>query len=128
MIIKENILFEGATGDAHLYTLFDSGATFSCINEALVSSIAHIEPLYRPLRVETANEGHFMEIRFRAVLDFYIQDVRMSDEFMVIPNLSEEAILGAITFQKWKIKLDFEHDRVIIDPNVARAILKNLKY
>jgi hypothetical protein len=30
--------------------------------------------------------------------------------------------------QKWRIKLDFEHDRVEIDPKVAKLILKDLKY
>jgi hypothetical protein len=28
------------------------------------------------------------------------------------------------TFQKWRIKLDFENDTVIIDPKVAKAMLK----
>jgi hypothetical protein len=35
-----------------------------------------------------------------------------------------EGSLGEKTFQKWRIKLDFEHDTVIIDPKVAKAILK----
>jgi hypothetical protein len=43
---------------------------------------------------------------------------------MVIPNISEDVILGVNTLQKWRIKLDFEHDTVIIDPKVAKAILK----
>ena len=28
--------------------------------------------------------------------------------------------------QKWKIKLDFEHDTMILDPTVSKAILVNL--
>ena len=51
----------------------------------------------------------------------------MSDEFMVVPNLSEDAIIVATTMQKWRIKLDFEHNTVIIDPKIAKAILKQLK-
>lgn len=47
----------------------------------------------------------------------------LSDEFLVVPNLSEEAIIGAATLQKWKIKLDFEHDQVIVDPRVGRLQL-----
>jgi hypothetical protein len=46
---------------------------------------------------------------------------------MVVPGLSKEAILGATSLQKWRIKLDFEHDTVIIYPKIAKAILKNLK-
>ena len=59
--------------------------------------------------------------------DFYFEDIRLSDEFMVVPNLSEEVIIGANTMQKWCIKLDFEHYTVIVDPKVAKLILKNLK-
>jgi hypothetical protein len=43
---------------------------------------------------------------------------------MVIPSLSEEVIIGVNTLQKWRIKLDFEHDAVIVDPKVGKAILK----
>ena len=32
--------------------------------------------------------------------------------FLVVPNLSEEAITGAATLQKWRIKLNFEDDIV----------------
>lgn len=124
MIIKENLLFEGSTGEAHLYALFDSGATFSCINEERAKEITTLLPLRTPLRVETAAENHFLEIKYRVALDFYLHDVRLSDEFMVVPGLSEDAILGVNTFQKWKLKLDFEHDRVIVDPKVAKAMLK----
>lgn len=59
--------------------------------------------------------------------DFYHNDIRLSDEFMVVPGLSEEAIIGVNTLQKWRIKLDFEHDTIIIDPKVAKLILKELK-
>ncbi|MEJ0106021.1 MAG: hypothetical protein WDO19_27240 [Bacteroidota bacterium] len=68
-----------------------------------------------------------MKIEEKIVSEFYIKDIRMSDEFVVVPGLSEEAIIGVTTLQKWRIKLDFEHDTVIIDPKIAKAILKDLK-
>ena len=126
-ILKIPLHYEGAKGEKVLYTLFDSGATFSCINEDLVEDLANIEPLFHPLKVGTASEGHFIEIKNAVSLDFYIDDTRLSDEFMVVPGLSEEAILGVTTLQKWRIKLDFEHDQVVVDPKVAKAILKDLK-
>jgi hypothetical protein len=46
---------------------------------------------------------------------------------MVVPGLSEEGIIGGNTLQKWRIKLDFEHDTVIVDPKVSKLILKQLK-
>jgi hypothetical protein len=76
------------------------------------------------LEIATASEGHYLKIEHRISVDFYYNDIRMSDEFMVIPGLSEDAIIGVNTLQKWRIKLDFEHDTVIVDPKVANATLK----
>ncbi len=126
-IIKLPIRYEGSQGEKVLYTLFDSGATFSCINARDVEGIEKPSRLNKPKIVATASEGHFMEIKHRVAVDFYIDDIMLSDEFMVVPDLSEEAILGVTTLQKWRIKLDFEHDSVIIDPKIAKFILKEMK-
>ncbi|MFN8355183.1 MAG: retropepsin-like aspartic protease [Spirosomataceae bacterium] len=126
-ILKFPLRYEGSLGEKTLYTLFDSGATFSCVNPDYVDDLEKLIPLHRPKLVATANEGHYMEIKYRVVLDFYIDDIPLSDEFMVVPNLSEEAILGVATLQKWRIKLDFEHDTVYVDPKVAKLMLKQLK-
>jgi hypothetical protein len=79
--------------------------------------------LGRPRRVYTASENHYIEIKQVVRLDFYLQDVLLSDEFLIVPGLSEEAIIGAATMQKWRIKLDFEHDTVFVDPKVSRLQL-----
>lgn len=123
-IIKLPLLFEGSQGEKHIYTLFDSGATFSCISPEAAEGLGNTEKLYRPMEVATAAVGHYLRIEYRISVDFYINDVRLSDEFFVIPGLSEDAILGVNTFQKWRIKLDFEHDTVFVDPKVAKAMLK----
>lgn len=52
-----------------------------------------------------------------------MDDVLLSDEFLVIPNLNEEVIIGAAPMQKWLIKLDFEHDKAIVHPKVAKLQL-----
>jgi hypothetical protein len=79
--------------------------------------------LGRTRRIATASESHFIEIDYAVRLDFYINDVLLSDEFLVVPGLSEEAIIGAATMQKWRIKLDFEHDQLIVDPKVSKMQL-----
>jgi len=123
-IIKLPLHYEGSQGEKVLYTLFDSGATFSCIHPDMIEDLATPEKLYRPMEVATAAEGHYLKITRRVAVDFYINDVRLSDEFYLVPGLSEDAILGVNTFQKWRIKLDFEHDSVFVDPKVAKAMLK----
>jgi hypothetical protein len=42
---------------------------------------------------------------------------------MVLENLSEKVIIGAATLQKWRLKLDFEKEDVIIDPKVTKLYL-----
>jgi hypothetical protein len=123
-IIKLPLHFEGSKGEKTLNTLFNFNATFSCINQEQALSLGTPENLWNPLRVETISEVSYLEIKQRISLDFYIDDIRLSDEFYIIPTLSEEAILGVNTFQKWRIKFDFESDKVIVDPKVAKATLK----
>ena len=127
-IIRIPLHFEGSVGEKVAYALFDSGATFSCMREDIAHEIARPDKLRRPLEVATASEGHYVRIEEALRADFYYDDIRLSDEFMVVPGLSEEAIIGVNTLQKWRIRLDFEHDTVIIDPKVAKLILKQLKY
>ncbi len=122
-IIKNPLLFVGSKGEKHLYTLYDSGVNLSCIHPDHAEELGIAEHLGRTRLIGTASEGHFIEITHRITLDFYIDDILLSDEFLVIPGLSEEAIIGAATMQKWRIKLDFEHDRAIVDPKVAKMQL-----
>ncbi len=126
MVLRVPLLFEGSKGSKNLFALFDSGATYSCINEDIAEELEIFTPLHTPLNLSTASEHVFMEIMSRVTLDFYKDDVRLSDEFLVVSNLSEEIIIGATTMQKWRIKLDFEHDTIVIDPKVAKLILINL--
>jgi predicted aspartyl protease len=126
MIIRLPLRFEGSKGEKILYALFDSGATYSCINDEVVEELETLTALHTPMRMITASATTFMEIKYRTTLDFYHEDTRLTDEFYVIPDLSEQVIIGASTMQKWRIKLDFEHDTIILDPSVAKAILINL--
>lgn len=122
-IIKTPLLFIGSKGEKMLYTLFDSGANLSCINESFLKGLETPTSLGRTRKIATAAEGHFIEVKHAVRLDFYMDDVLLSDEFLVIPGLSEETIIGAATMQKWRIKLDFEHDKAIVDPKVAKMQL-----
>jgi hypothetical protein len=122
-VLKLPLLYVGSKGEKHLYTLFDSGANLSCINPEFVEGLANLESLGRTRLVSTASEGHYIEIKDVIRVDFYLHDVLLSDEFLVVPGLSEEAIIGAATMQKWRIKLNFEDDTVEVDPKVAKMQL-----
>ena len=126
MDLRIPLLFEGSKSSKNLYVLFDSGATYSCINDGKANELENFTTLHTPMRLATSSEHVFMEITQRVTLDFYKEDIRLSDEFLVVPNLSEDVAIGATTMKKWRIKLDFEHDSIIIDPKVAKLILINL--
>jgi hypothetical protein len=79
--------------------------------------------LGRTRLVSTASEGHYIEIKEVIRLDFYLHNVLLSNEFLVVPGSSEQASIGAATMQKWHIKLNFEHDTVEVDPKVAKMQL-----
>jgi hypothetical protein len=123
-ILKLPVLYLGTKGEKHIYTLFDSGADFSCINPELVKDIETPIRLSTTRRLVTASEDKIIKVTERCVLDFYINDVLLSDEFLIVPGLSEEAVIGASTLQKWRIKLNFEHDIVEVNPKVANHQIK----
>ncbi|MBY0426316.1 MAG: retropepsin-like domain-containing protein [Cytophagales bacterium] len=125
-IIKIPIHFEGELGEKTLYTLFDSGSTYSCIRPEFVKDLVTPIKFKNPLHFGTASEGAYIAVKEACRLEFYMDDTRLTDEFYIVPGLSEEAIIGATTMQKWRIKLDFETDLPIVDPKVAKLILINL--
>ncbi|MCH5685003.1 hypothetical protein LWM68_12570 [Niabella sp. W65] len=86
--LKFPLLYAGSKGEKHLYTLFDGGANLSCVNPDNIEDIAVLEPLERIRKLATASEGLFIEVKYAVRLDFYINDVLLSDEFLVVPNLS----------------------------------------
>ena len=100
---------------------------FSCISPENAAEIGIVEKMRHPLEVATYSRDHYVKIENTLRTDFYFNDIRLSDEFMVVPDLSEDAIIGVNTMQKWRIKLDFEHDTIIVDPKAAKLILKDLK-
>ena len=134
-IIAKEIELVGSKGREKVIGLFDSGATYSCIKRELAEKLGVIEILPEPIEFETAKEGENVETKEHMSLIFYLNGYRFSDEFMVLPELShslqgmerqrrsERLIIGAKTMQAWRLKLDFEHEDVIIDPGVTRIRL-----
>ena len=122
-VIQKELKLVGFKGEIEIIGLFDSGATYSCIDRRLAEELGILVPLRDPFLLETAEAGRMVEVREKVILDFYLDGYRFSDEFMVIPGLSEKLIIGAKTMQAWRFKLDFEAEEVIIDPRVTKLRL-----
>jgi hypothetical protein len=122
-VIEKFIRLVGSKGEKEISALFDSGSTYSCIQPALAKKLERIVPLPEPMEFGTAKKKEKLVASERVILNFFINGYRFSDEFMLIPGLSEAVIIGAKTLQGWRLKLDFEHDEVIIDPRVTKLRL-----
>ena len=88
-IIEKEIELVGSKGRKKVKGLFDSGATYSCLNRTLAQELEILIPLAEPLSFETAEKGKGLEAKERVALDFHLNGYRFSDEFMVLPELSE---------------------------------------
>ena len=126
-ILKIPVLYQGQNGEKIIYTLFDSGANMSCINPENIQDLAAPIIIGKPQRLLTASKGHFIEVKAKVLLEFYINDIRLSDEFLVVPGLSEEIVIGAATMQKWRMKLDFEKEEVYVRPDAGRMQIIRLR-
>lgn len=122
-VIQKLIKVVGSKGSQEVEAIFDSGPTYSCIHPELAAKLETVLPLPESMELGTAKEGEKLQANERVSLNFYLDGYRFSDEFMLIPGLSEQAIIGSATLQKWRMKLDFEHDEVIIDPKVTKLRL-----
>ena len=123
-VIFNRIKLVGSKGEKRLEAMYDSGASFSFIKKELAKSLDTILKLPTPLSFETAKEGDKVTVNEAVRLDFYIEGIRLSDEFFIAENLSEDVIIGAKTMQAWRLKLDFDQDRVLVDQRVTRLMLK----
>jgi len=119
-IVTKRVRLVGSKGEHETEGLFDSGASYSFIRKDIAERLATLEALPQPMTFEMARQGSTAIVRERVVLDFWIDGYRFSDEFLVLDDLSEEVIIGAKTMQAWRLKLDMEHEDIIIDPSVTR--------
>ena len=122
-IIQKSIRLVGSKGEREVVAIFDSGAAYSCIRPELAQKLEVVLKLPEPMNFATAKDGESILAKEAIRLNSYIDGYRFSDEFMVIPELSEEVLIGAATLQKWRMKLNFETDEVIIDPRVTKLRL-----
>lgn len=125
-IIEKEVELVGSKGREKVKGLFDSGSTYSCIEKELAERLGLIDTLLEPLEFETAKKGEKVEAKGHLSLLFYLDGYRFSDEFFILPDLSEKLVIGTTTMQKWRFKLDFEHEKVLIDPRVTRLRFLNL--
>jgi hypothetical protein len=122
LIIKK-LQIVGDRGRKRVQVLFDTGASSSFVRRAVAESVATILKLPSP-EVYTLGDGvGRLRATETAVLYVIVKGIRISDNFIVVPRLSDEMIVGANTLQKWRVTLDLENEDVLIDQRVSRLLL-----
>jgi predicted aspartyl protease len=122
-LIVRRLKVAGDKGERRLEVLFDTGASASFVRQDAVEKIATSLRLPSPEAYTLGDGVGKLRVRETAVLYVYIDGVRISDNFIVAPKLSDPVIIGASTLQKWRVKLDLEHEKIMIDKRMARLLL-----
>ena len=122
-LIVKKLRVAGDKGERRVQVLFDSGAGASFIRRDVAERIATTLKLPSPKTFTLGDGVGRLRVNETAILYLYIEGVEISDNFIVAPRLADEVIMGANTMQKWRIKLDLEDERVIIDKRMARLLL-----
>ena len=118
-LIMGKIRLSGSKGEKTINALYDSGASVSFLRKSIAESVEILTPLPIVYNAKTAKNGETIEISEAIRIDFYVGNIRLSDEFFITDELTEDVIIGAATMQKWRLKLDFENDKILIDPKVT---------
>ena len=121
--IKLPILFAGSKGEKYLHTLFDIAVNMSCIHPDCVKEIADKQPMGIKRNIRFNNADNFIEINEAVCLDFYVNDVLLSDVFLIVANILDEVIIGAATIRKWRMNLNYDDCTVYVDPKAAHLKL-----
>jgi predicted aspartyl protease len=122
-ILVKQVTLRGDKGQVELDGMFDTGATYSVIRKDIAEQIATVIPLDEPIALRTAEQGRQLTVTHRVVLTIWLNGYRLSDEFLVLEELSRPVLIGAATMQKWRIRLDMANEEVIVDPTATELWL-----
>lgn len=120
LVYKQSRL-AGSLGAKVVRALFDTGASHCFIRKDVAEAISPLSRAPRKLQFETATGvAETEEVIFAEV---WVNGYPLFWTFLVVPELSEELILGSDFFQRWKIRLDPEREEIILDPNALKLKL-----
>ncbi|MFN4178983.1 MAG: retropepsin-like aspartic protease [Armatimonadota bacterium] len=122
-ILVKPVTLRGDKGQIHLDGMFDTGSTYSVIRKDIAEQLATIIPLDEPIVLRTAEQGRQLTVTHCVRLTIWLNGYRLSDEFMVIEQLSRPVLIGAATMQKWRMRLDMANEEIIVDPTATELWL-----
>lgn len=121
-LIYESVLLEGDKGERDFSALFDNDSSESFIRKELAKEIATVLKLSAPNEFEMGS-GNLLVEESTGILAVKVESFNLFWHFLVVPDLTEEVIIGADFLQRWKIKFDPENERIIIDGKALKLKL-----
>lgn len=113
-LIYKKLWVRGTKARRQALVLFDTGASDCFIRSDIAHTIGTPAKLLVPRRFEMGRGAVRVREEIEAIVT--INGFRLYWHYLLISNLTEEVIIGADFFQRWKIKLDPEKEKIIIDP------------
>lgn len=120
-LIYKIIKVSGNKGSKEVKALFDSGASESFIRADLAKELSSPTRLPNPKTFEMGRGT--LKVARAMIGDVQLNGVALFATLLVVPNLTEELILGADFFQRWKIRLNPENKEVILDQDALKLKL-----
>lgn len=120
-LIYKFLKVSGNKGSKDVKALFDPGAYESFIRADIAKQLSSSIRLPNP---KTFELGRGTLKVTRAMLgDIQLNSATLFATLLVVPNLTEELILGADFVQRWKIRLNPENEEIILDQDALKLKL-----
>lgn len=120
-LVYKQVKLTGPKASKEFTALMDTGASESFIRREEAQVIATPYKMPEPMTLELGKGELKADEAIFTYLD--LDGVRLHWTFIVVPDLTEQVIIGADFFQRWKIKLDPETERIIFDPKALKLKL-----
>ncbi len=120
-LIYKPITLSGTVGTKTFTALMDTGASACYIRSDEASGIAPPSKIPAPVTLKLGKGDTQVDELLVSFVE--LDGHRLPWTFIIVPELTEELIIGADFFQRWKIKLEPETESIIIDPSALKIQL-----
>ncbi len=122
-IIIKKLKVRGDKGEKMVNCLFDTGASISFVRKDCQEGIASAYPLIEPMSFSLGDGKGKLKAMGWVHIEVEVNGCKIFDEALIVDSLAEDMIIGASTMQKYRIKLDLEHDEIILDKKQLELML-----
>jgi len=120
-LIYKQMKLQGNQGEKEIRILFDTDASQCFVRKDIAEEVTVLGKAPRKMKFETATG--VVETEEAIFADVWLNGTPLFWTFIVVPDLTEELILGADFFQRWKISLDPEREDVTFDHSALKMKL-----